>query len=151
MSVRVSGAGDVDGKAASVFIIAASDVVRAGLVALIEADTRFTIAGSAADFGELTSEGGEGPIPDVGGKAGGAAGRLTPPLNAPSRRPAPHALPRPREHLGLPALPHVGSVAAPPCAFVCTRTDERGRSAPVKMTYPSLSLSNTGVRAGLAR
>lgn len=65
VSVPGGGTGDVEGKAASVFIVAASDVVRAGLVALIEADTRFTIAGSAAEFGELASEGAEGPIPDV--------------------------------------------------------------------------------------
>lgn len=65
MSVLRSGTGDVDGKAASVYIIAASDVVRAGLVALIEADARFTIAGAAADFGELTSEGAERLLPDL--------------------------------------------------------------------------------------
>ena len=65
MSLRRRGAGDVDGEAASVLIIAASDVVRAGLVALIEADTRFTIAGSAADFVELTFEGTERPLPDL--------------------------------------------------------------------------------------
>ena len=65
MSVPGSGTGDVDGKAASVFIIAASDVVRAGLVALVEADMRFTIAGSTADFAELTFEGAERPLPDV--------------------------------------------------------------------------------------
>ena len=63
--MRGSGADDVDGKAASVYIIAASHVVRAGLVALVEADARFTIAGSAADFGELTSEGAERTTPDV--------------------------------------------------------------------------------------
>ena len=65
MSIRRRSAGDVDGEAASVFIIAASDVVRAGLVVLIEADTRFTIAGGAADFGELTFEGAERPLPDL--------------------------------------------------------------------------------------
>jgi NarL family two-component system response regulator YdfI len=65
VSMRRRGVGDVDGEAASVLIIAASDVVRAGLVALIEADTRFTVAGSAADFVELTSEGAERPLPDL--------------------------------------------------------------------------------------
>ena len=65
MSIRRRGAGDLDGEAASVFIIAASDVVRAGLVALIEADPRFTIAGSAADFGELMFEEAEHPLPDL--------------------------------------------------------------------------------------
>jgi two-component system, NarL family, response regulator YdfI len=65
VSIRRRSAGDVDGEAASIFIIAASDVVRAGLVALIEADPRFTIAGSAADFVELTFEGAERPLPDL--------------------------------------------------------------------------------------
>ena len=65
MSVRRRGAGGGDGEAASVFIIAASDVVRAGLAALVEADARFTVAGSAADLSELVFEGAERPLPDV--------------------------------------------------------------------------------------
>ena len=55
-----------DGGAASVFIIAASDVVRAGLTALIESDARFTVAGGAADSRELpTIDRAERPAPDV--------------------------------------------------------------------------------------
>jgi DNA-binding NarL/FixJ family response regulator len=54
-----------DGEAASVFIIAASDVVRAGLAALIEADAGFTVTGGAADLSELAFEGAERPLPDV--------------------------------------------------------------------------------------
>jgi len=54
-----------DSEAASVFIIAASDVVRAGLAALIEADAGFTVTGSAADLSELAFEGAERPLPDV--------------------------------------------------------------------------------------
>lgn len=55
-----------DGGAASVFIIAASDVVRAGLTALIESDARFTVAGGAADSRELpTIYRAERPPPDV--------------------------------------------------------------------------------------
>lgn len=55
-----------DGGAASVFIIAASDVVRAGLTVLIEADARFTVAGGAADSRELpTLDRAERPAPDV--------------------------------------------------------------------------------------
>ncbi len=65
MSVRRRGADGVDGEAASVYIVAASDVVRAGLVALVEADARFTVAGSAADLSELAFERAEQPPPDV--------------------------------------------------------------------------------------
>lgn len=54
-----------DSEAASVFIIAASDVVRAGLAALVEADAGFTVIGSAADLSELAFEGAERPLPDV--------------------------------------------------------------------------------------
>ncbi|HZB43599.1 MAG TPA: response regulator transcription factor [Pyrinomonadaceae bacterium] len=55
-----------DGGAASVFIIAASDVVRAGLTTLIESDARFTVAGGAADSRELlTTDRAEHPAPDV--------------------------------------------------------------------------------------
>ncbi len=55
-----------DGGAASVFIIAASDVVRAGLTALIESDARFTVAGGAADSRELpTIDWADRPTPDV--------------------------------------------------------------------------------------
>lgn len=55
-----------DGRAASVFIIAASDVVRAGLTALIESDARFTVAGGAADSREFPAiDRAERPPPDV--------------------------------------------------------------------------------------
>lgn len=54
-----------DSEAASVFIIAASDVVRAGLAALIEADAGFTVVGGAADLSVLAFEGAERPLPDV--------------------------------------------------------------------------------------
>lgn len=55
-----------DGGAASVFIIAASDVVRAGLTALIESDARYTVAGGAADSREFpTIDRAERPAPDV--------------------------------------------------------------------------------------
>ena len=62
MSMRRRGG---DSEAASVFIIAASDVVRAGLAALIEADAGFTVTGGAADLSELAFEGAERPLPDV--------------------------------------------------------------------------------------
>lgn len=62
MSVRRRGG---DGEAASVFIIAASDVVRAGLAALVAADAGFTVTGSAAHLSELAFEGAERPLPDV--------------------------------------------------------------------------------------
>lgn len=62
MSTRRRGG---DSEAASVFIVAASDVVRAGLAALVEADAAFTVIGSAADLGELAFEGAERPLPDV--------------------------------------------------------------------------------------
>jgi NarL family two-component system response regulator YdfI len=53
-------------EAATVFIVAASDVVRAGLESLIEADARFTVAGSAADLSEfVAAQGTEGVVPDV--------------------------------------------------------------------------------------
>ncbi len=55
-----------DGVAASVFIIAASDVVRTGLTALIESDARFTVVGGAADSRELpTLDRAERPAPNV--------------------------------------------------------------------------------------
>ncbi|MGB7925175.1 MAG: response regulator transcription factor [Pyrinomonadaceae bacterium] len=54
-----------DREATTVFIIAASDVVRAGLESLIANDARFTVAGSAADLSELASEGSERPSPDI--------------------------------------------------------------------------------------
>ena len=62
MSARRRAGG---GEAASVFIIAASDVVRAGLAALVEADARFTVVGGATDLGEPASEGAERPPADV--------------------------------------------------------------------------------------
>lgn len=62
MSVRRRGGGS---EAASVFIIAASDVVRAGLAALIEADAGFTVNGSADYLSEFAFEAAERPLPDV--------------------------------------------------------------------------------------
>ncbi len=62
MSVQETGG---DGEAARVFIVAASDVVRAGLAALIEPDARFTIAGGAPAFDPALFEGAEGPPTDV--------------------------------------------------------------------------------------
>ncbi len=47
------------------FVVAASDVVRAGLVSLLEADARFSVAGSAEDLSPLASPEAEGPTPDV--------------------------------------------------------------------------------------
>lgn len=52
-------------EAASVFIVAASDVVRAGLESLIVQDARFTVAGSAANLSELTAQASERMTPDV--------------------------------------------------------------------------------------
>ncbi|MCA1602503.1 MAG: hypothetical protein LC776_12945 [Acidobacteria bacterium] len=49
------------GRLTSVFIIAASEVVRAGLETLIGSDERFTVTGSAADWEVLA----EAPPPDV--------------------------------------------------------------------------------------
>lgn len=54
-----------DGEAASVFVVAASDVVRAGLVSLLEADARFSVSGSAEDLSSLAAPEAEGPPPDV--------------------------------------------------------------------------------------
>jgi RNA polymerase sigma factor (sigma-70 family) len=48
-----------------VFIIAASDVVRAGLESLIAAEPGFTIAGSAVDLSELAAQVAEGASPDI--------------------------------------------------------------------------------------
>jgi two-component system, NarL family, response regulator YdfI len=45
-----------EGRLTTVFIIAASDVVRAGLEALVGSDERFTVAGSAADWAGLLTE-----------------------------------------------------------------------------------------------
>lgn len=47
------------------FVVAASDVVRAGLVSLLEADARFAVAGSAEDLSTLAAQEAEGPPPDV--------------------------------------------------------------------------------------
>ena len=47
------------------FVVAASDVVRAGLVSLLEADARFSVAGSAEDLSPLAAQEAEGPPPDV--------------------------------------------------------------------------------------
>jgi two-component system, NarL family, response regulator YdfI len=52
---------DIRSEAVTVFIVAASDVVRAGLESLIGSDPRFTVAGNAAELPELA----EGPTPDV--------------------------------------------------------------------------------------
>ena len=49
------------GRLTSVFIIAASEVVRAGLETLIGSDERFTVTGSAADWEVMA----EAPPPDV--------------------------------------------------------------------------------------
>ena len=53
------------GGAASVFIIAAADVVRAGLESLVAQDARFTVAGGAPDLTGLAAEEAEGAWPDV--------------------------------------------------------------------------------------
>jgi two-component system, NarL family, response regulator YdfI len=52
-------------EATTVFIIAASDVVRAGLESLLANDARFTMAGSAADLAELAADGSERASPDI--------------------------------------------------------------------------------------
>lgn len=49
----------------NVFIVAASDVVRAGLESLTADDARFAVVGSAADLSELAAQGTEGVPPDV--------------------------------------------------------------------------------------
>ena len=49
----------------SVFIIAASDVVRAGLESLLSGEAGFTIAGSAVDLPDFAKHGTEGGSPDV--------------------------------------------------------------------------------------
>jgi NarL family two-component system response regulator YdfI len=49
------GGGSIGEAAATVFIVAASDVVRAGLRSLIESDARFTVAGSAANLSEFAA------------------------------------------------------------------------------------------------
>jgi DNA-binding NarL/FixJ family response regulator len=48
-----------------VFIIAASDVVRAGLESLVSGEADFTIVGSAVDLSDLAKHGAEGGSPDV--------------------------------------------------------------------------------------
>jgi len=53
------------GEATAVFIVASSDVVRAGLASLVDADPRFTLVGSGADLTELDAEAVDGPAPDV--------------------------------------------------------------------------------------
>jgi DNA-binding NarL/FixJ family response regulator len=50
---------------ATVFIVAASDVVRAGLESLIASDARFSVVGSAADLSELAAQATEGVSPEV--------------------------------------------------------------------------------------
>jgi NarL family two-component system response regulator YdfI len=54
-----------DAEEAGVFVVAASDVVRAGLVSLLEADGRFSVTGSAEDLASLAAQESEGPPPDV--------------------------------------------------------------------------------------
>ncbi len=49
----------------SVFIIAASDVVRAGLESLLSGEAGFTVAGSAVDLPDFATLGAEGGSPDV--------------------------------------------------------------------------------------
>jgi DNA-binding NarL/FixJ family response regulator len=55
----------VDAEATTVFIVAASDVVCAGLASLIASDSRFRVVGSAADVSELAAHSPEGETPDV--------------------------------------------------------------------------------------
>ena len=47
----------------SVFIIAASDVVRAGLESLVSGEADLTIVGSAVDLPDFAAQGAEGPDP----------------------------------------------------------------------------------------
>ena len=47
------------------FIVAASDVVCAGLASLIASDSRFRVVGSAANVSELAAHSPEGETPDV--------------------------------------------------------------------------------------
>lgn len=49
----------------TVFIVAAADVVRAGLASLIANDARFTVVGSATELAELTTPEAESVSPDV--------------------------------------------------------------------------------------
>ena len=49
----------------SVFIIAASDVVRAGLESLLSGEAGFTVAGSAVDLPDFATLGAEGGSPDI--------------------------------------------------------------------------------------
>jgi DNA-binding NarL/FixJ family response regulator len=59
--LRETGAKEVT----SLFIVAASDVVRAGLESLTLNDARLTVVGTAADLGELARRIAEGLLPDV--------------------------------------------------------------------------------------
>jgi DNA-binding NarL/FixJ family response regulator len=54
-----------DKEVTSVFIVAASDVVRAGLQSLVAGDGRFTVAGTAADLSELARQRTEHTLPDL--------------------------------------------------------------------------------------
>lgn len=54
-----------DRRAAAVFIVAASEVVRAGLESLVEEEARFAVAGSAADLSEFAARWAEGVYPEV--------------------------------------------------------------------------------------
>ena len=63
--MRSKNAGISVNETKSVFIVAASDVVRAGLESLVAHDPRFTIAGSAAGLSELAAQVAEGVTPDV--------------------------------------------------------------------------------------
>jgi len=65
LSARSKNDGIRVSKAASVFIVAASDVVRAGLESLVAHDARFTVAGSAANLSELAEQAAEAVTPDV--------------------------------------------------------------------------------------
>ena len=53
------------GEAAAVFVVAASDVVRAGLESLVEADARFTVVGSAPDLSDFATHSADAVTPDV--------------------------------------------------------------------------------------
>lgn len=65
MSARSSSGGIGIGEATSVYVVATSDVVRAGLESLVANGARFTVVGSAADLSELVAQAAEGIVPDV--------------------------------------------------------------------------------------
>lgn len=65
MSARNTSGGISVSEATTVCIVAASEIVRAGLESLIRHDARFTIAGSAVDLSALAAEAAEGVSLDV--------------------------------------------------------------------------------------